>query len=133
MLHHGVMRLAVPIWNGRVSPVLDVARRMLVIEVIGGEAAFQEERVLGEGDPVFSLGELGIDTLVCGALSHDLEERLLATGIEVVAEVRGEVQEVVRAYLDGTPMQRRLSMPGCHTRRRRRRVRGDDIVSEGRR
>jgi predicted Fe-Mo cluster-binding NifX family protein len=128
------MRLAVPIWDGRVSPVLDVARRVLLVEVIGGEATFQREHVLDHPDPVSALAELGVDVLVCGALSHELEERLLATGIEVVAEVRGEVQEVVRAYLDGAPMRRGLAMPGCHTRRRRpHRALLAEMVSAGRR
>ncbi len=112
------MRIAVPTWTGRVSPVFDVAGRLLVIDVVGREAAFQEEYPLIGSDPVHALSELRVDVLLCGALSRDLEERLLASGVEVVAEVRGQVQDVVRAYLGGNLMQPRFSMPGCHSRRR---------------
>jgi predicted Fe-Mo cluster-binding NifX family protein len=112
------MRLGVPVFCGRVSPVFDVARRLLLIEVIAGKAAFEEEHGVQGMDRVHALIELGVDIVICGAVSRELEERLLANGIEVVAEIRGPVREVVRAYLEGTHAQPGFSMPGCHSRRR---------------
>ena len=112
------MRLAVPVWSGRVSPVFDVAKKVLVVDVIGGEATFTEEHTVEDRDRVGALCQLGVSVLLCGAVSHDLEERLLAAGVELVVEIRGEVDEVVRAYLDGSLAQPRFSMPGCHSRRR---------------
>ena len=112
------MQLAIPVWEGRVSPVFDVAMRLLLIDVIGGEASFTHELPVQRTDRVAMVAELGVDVVVCGAISRDLEERLLANGVEVVAEVRGEVTEVVRAYLEGSLGLARFSMPGSHGRRR---------------
>jgi predicted Fe-Mo cluster-binding NifX family protein len=113
------MRLAVPVWNGRVSPVLDVATRLMVVDVIGREATFTETHRLAGPDRAGVVAELGVDVLVCGAVSRELEERLVANGVEVIAEVRGEVHEVIRAKLDGALSQPCFMLPGCHTRRRR--------------
>lgn len=112
------MQLAIPVWEGRVSPVFDVAMRLLLVDVIGGEASFTHELHAQRADRVAMVAELGVDVVVCGAISRDLEERLLANGVGVVAEVRGDVSEVLRAYLEGSLSQARFSMPGTHGRRR---------------
>lgn len=126
----GGMRIAVPIWSGRVSPVFDVAKRLLVADVIGGEATFTEEHDVDGRERVGVLSQLGVDVLLCAAVSQDLEERLLAAGIELVVEIRGAADDVIRAYLDGSIAQPRFSMPGCHSRRRApRRLRSDDVVA----
>lgn len=127
------MRLVIPVREGRISPVFDVARRLLLVEVIGGEASFTHERPVLRLDVVAMVAELRADVVVCGAISRDLEERLLANGVEVVAEVRGAAPDVTRAYLEGSLGQPRFSMPGTHGRRRRphrRPGRGDqpDVV-----
>lgn len=114
-----VMRLVIPVREGRISPVFDVARRLLLVEVIGGEASFTHELPVRRLDVVAMVAELGADVVVCGAISRDLEQRLLANGVEVVAEVRGAVPDVTRAYLEGSLGQPRYSMPGTHGRSRR--------------
>lgn len=125
------MRIAIPVWSGRVSPVFDVAQRLMVVEVIGGEATFTEQHDLEGRDRVSLLPELGVDVLLCGAVSQELEERLLAAGVELVMEIRGEVDTVVRAYLDGGLARPWFSMPGCHSRRRVAHKSGSDDGLEG--
>ena len=105
-LTRGRMRLAVPVWFGRVSPVFDVAKKLLIVEVIGGEATFTEQHTLEGRDRVNALSQLGV---------------------KLVMEIRGEVEEVVRAYLDGRLVQPRFSMPGCHSRRRGARARNNAL------
>jgi len=127
------MRVALPVWANRVSPVFDVARQILIVEVIGGEAAFSENHGVRGPDRVGLLSALGADVVICGAISHDLEERLVASGVEVVTEIRGNVEDVIRAYADGSLTSTRFSMPGCHCRRRRpgRPRLSDDLSTNG--
>jgi predicted Fe-Mo cluster-binding NifX family protein len=103
--------------------VFDVARVVVLVDVLGEEPVSTEEHSLQSFDRVTSLVELGVDVLLCGAISLELEERLLASGIDVVAEVRGPGDTVARAYLDGSIVQPEFSMPGCYSRRRRARSR----------
>ena len=43
-----LMKVAIPTWNGRVSPVLDVASRLLVVEIEGGAELARSEVELGQ-------------------------------------------------------------------------------------
>ena len=115
------MRLAVPVAQGRVSPLFDVARWLMVVDVIGGEATFTKVFPLGGPDRQRMISELGVDVLICGAISRALEDGLVASGVEVVAEIRGDTDDVLRAYTNGSLIQPRFMMPGCHGRRRQAR------------
>jgi len=110
------MRIAVPSWAGTVSPVFDVARRLLVVDVQGGvevrrlEESLGETHVLGRATHV---ARLGVEVLICGAISWPLERALAAAGVEVIAHICGDVEEVIRAYLSGRLAGDAFLMPGC--------------------
>jgi len=113
------MRVAVPIWSGRVSPVFDVARRLVLLDTDGAAAPVREEMFLGDTDFVArarQLGELGVDVLICGAISRPLEQLLLAAGIKVVSQTCGSVDEVLGAYRSGLFTGESFLMPGCRRR-----------------
>jgi hypothetical protein len=59
------------------------------------------------------LAELGVDTLVCGAISRPLASMVAAYGIETVAFVAGDLTDVIQAWRDGTLGGGRFAMPGC--------------------
>lgn len=131
------MKIAVPDWEGRVSPVFDVAKQVLLVD-LGGEdngGRYTESLgSLGPHDRARRLAELGVNVLVCGAISWPLEALLAACGIRVIPLVCGEVDEVVRAFRDGTLENERFVMPGCCRKRRqarrRRRYRGGGLTTE---
>ena len=99
-----VMKVAIPHWQGRVSPVFDAATRLLVIEVTDGHECGQVEVPLSESDPVQRAKELArseTGVLICGAISWPLEMAVSSGGIEVIAQVCGQVEEVLSAFLEG--------------------------------
>jgi predicted Fe-Mo cluster-binding NifX family protein len=110
------MRLAVTIWNGRISPVFDVARRILLLEVEGGREAVRREEALDNTDPgrlASSLTAYQPDVLVCGAISRGLATLLTASGIRVIPFVAGEVEPVIEAFRKGVLARPDWAMPGC--------------------
>jgi predicted Fe-Mo cluster-binding NifX family protein len=112
--------IAVPNCQGRVSPVFDVAARLLVIRVKGGAEQERRENVLFEKQPngiVRSLVELGVDVLICGAISQELELLLKKAGVRVVADICGEIDAVMAAYGAGGLEKPEFLMPGCCGRR----------------
>jgi len=120
------MKVAIPHWQGRVSPVFDVAGNVLVIEIDGGaERARQDMVVNVDGPPARAarLTEAGADVLVCGAISKPLEVAVSAAGIEVIPQTCGEVGSVLAAFIDGRLSQGAFLMPGCCGRRRQFRLR----------
>jgi predicted Fe-Mo cluster-binding NifX family protein len=105
------MRLAVPICRGRVSPVLDVARCVRLVELEDGAIASEVEHLV-DGDLMAEFGELGLGLMICGGLSRELEDGLWARGIQVIAGVCGSVDDVVAAFLAGRLGEPRFVMPG---------------------
>ncbi|HOP39774.1 MAG TPA: hypothetical protein PLI53_01900 [Geobacteraceae bacterium] len=116
------MRLAIPHWQGRVSPVFDVAGSLLLIDLVDGVETARQHIALLDDFPLGRarrLAVLGIDTLICGAISRPLELALLHSGIEVISQICGDVEVIVDAYMKGRMRQLMFFMPGCRGRQRR--------------
>ncbi len=64
--------------------------------------------------------DLGVQTVICGAISKGFETVLAGVGIQVVSQVCGEVEDVVQAFQTETLEQDRFALPGCGRRKRRR-------------
>ena len=110
------MKIALPIWNGRISPLFDTARDLLVIEAQDGmEIARSRQALDGSLLPqrAARLAERRVEVLLCGAISRPMAGMLAASGIKVVPFVAGDVEEVVAAYLAGRFQEQRFAMPGC--------------------
>ncbi len=110
------MRIAIPIWHARVSPVFDVAGQLLVVDLAEDRETHRQQYPLTEmllPARVELLVQLRVDTLICGAISQTLEEMLLDRGIRVIARVCGEIEEILAAYQAGQLGQLRFAMPGC--------------------
>ncbi len=131
------MKVAIPHWRGRVSPVFDVAGKVVVVEVDGGAERERREVQIDVDDPAAraaKLAETGADVLVCGAISRPLELALAAAGIEVIAQTCGEVETVLSAFIGGRLGGDTFLMPGCPGRRRRfqgGRGRGQRVAAAG--
>ena len=123
ILHEcSVMRVALPTWDSRVSPVFDVARRLLVVDVdrdteIGrSKLDLEETRLAARASRVTALG---VHVLICGAISWPLEAMLASAGVRVIPQTCGPVDDVLRAFLAGQLTSEAFLMPGCCGRRRR--------------
>jgi len=98
------MKLAIPHWRGRVSPVFDVAGRVLVVEIENGVEQARHDLRLDVEDPracAARLAQTGADVLICGAISRSLEMAVSASGIDVIPQTCGELEEVIAAFTDG--------------------------------
>jgi predicted Fe-Mo cluster-binding NifX family protein len=118
------MKLAIPVWQGRVSPVFDVAEHLLVVEFNGSvEIARRQETLPDEAldRRAQQLQTLGIETLICGAISYPLEVLLASVRIKVVPRICGDVEEVLQAFRSGQLQNDRFAMPGCCGLKQRRR------------
>ncbi len=110
------MNVALSVWNGRISPVFDVSRKILILKVDHGVVAERREETLEEDDPVRKAGKLAewkIRNLLCGAISRPLAGLFAAYGIRTIPFLAGDAEEVIEAYLAGRLPNPRLAMPGC--------------------
>jgi predicted Fe-Mo cluster-binding NifX family protein len=123
------MKIAIPYWQSRVSPVCDEARHFLIVHLLDdGQVRRSELELTLPGTDLVGrtarLQDLEVDTLICGAISQALETMLRGRGIQVVARVCGELEEVLQAFQTGTLEQDRFALPGCARRKRRRQREG---------
>jgi hypothetical protein len=62
------------------------------------------------------MNELGIDVLICGAISQ-IPARIVETcGVRLIPFVSGNVEEVLVSYANGAQLVPAFSMPGCGRR-----------------
>lgn len=121
------MKIALTSWNERISPVFDVSRQIVVMETKDGRIINRQEHDLESVEPtakVIRLAELGIDTLICGAVSRPLADMIIARGIKLVPFVAGDTGQVAEAHLAGNLLNTAFAMPGCCGRWRGFRGRG---------
>jgi len=121
------MTVALAVWDDRISPVFDTAGTLLVVEIEDGQVTGRREEPVSADLPtekVARLKALGVETLVCGAISRPLAEAIAAEGIRLVPFVAGSLEEVIAAYVEGLLPGPTFAMPGCGRRRRDRFGRG---------
>ena len=109
------MRIAIPTWKGRVAPLFDTASRLLVAEVDEGGEYSRFETDISEHflhSKVMRLRELGIDTLICGAISEQGARMITTTGIKLIPWISGQVEEILHAFLRRNLLRTQFLMPG---------------------
>ena len=110
------MKIAIPTWNGRVSPVFDTASRLVVVEIGEEREIARFETDISEyflPSKSMRLTGLEIDTLICGAVSRPLSYMITTSGIKLIPWIAGQVDEVLQAFLNNTLFDPRFIMPGC--------------------
>jgi predicted Fe-Mo cluster-binding NifX family protein len=117
------MRIAIPLWQGRVSPVFDEASRILLVDIFEKQERNRQEELLQTRNPFARaqmLPKLGVDLLICGMISQIQRTALVSAGIRIIPHICGPVEEVIAAFLDGRIESGALLMPGCGCRKRQR-------------
>lgn len=98
------MKVAIPLFENRVSPRFDCAPKVLVATVQGKKVVRREEFSLASYDPfqrTALLSEHGVSALICGAIMGFSEKTLLSQGVQVICPVCGDAEEALRLFAEG--------------------------------
>ena len=132
------MKAAFSIWDNRIAPVFDVARHILIVEAKSGNVLSETPDILPEYMSVrkaVCLSELGIDILICGAISRPLRDIVASYDIRVISFVAGDLRQVMDAWLSRSGDIRLFAMPGCCGNRKGRwkseRANGTESIVRG--
>lgn len=127
------MRLAIPEFQGRVSPAFDSCLRLLIVDKeVGGSARVTalDWSSLPRGARASRLKLLDVEALICGGISSWLAERVESNGIRVISWISGEIQQVLEAFFTGRLVDSTLSMPGwCGRKTKSHRPTGAENIS----
>jgi predicted Fe-Mo cluster-binding NifX family protein len=116
-MHRGQgVTIGVPILKKRISPVLDTATHLLLVTRRRGREVRRREcslEVLSPEDLARSLAGMGIQVLLCAALSESLQRALEQEGVRVRSHVCGDVESVLQAFCSRQLGRAEFRMPGC--------------------
>jgi len=116
------MKIAIPIWNGRVSPVMDTASQLLILKIQNGREMSRSVLPIPKMDIIQRarfITNVEIDLLICGALSRPFENALSHHGLSIYPWIKGDIDEIITAYLKGNLLKNEFNLPGCRGRCRR--------------
>jgi len=111
------MRVAVTVWDERISPVFDASRRLLIADIQDKRVADKSYVVFDPGQPsnlAETLLTLGVPVLICGAISQEPATIVTDGGITLIPFITGRVDRVLEAYARGASLEPAFVMPGCH-------------------
>ena len=111
----GVRRTALPLFMGRVSPVLDTCDHLIMLESGDKEQAAQRTipmKGLSIYERTSEIQKLGIRFIICGAVSESFYNLLREAGIDLRCGISGDIDEVIQAYRNGKLHHPRFRMPG---------------------
>jgi len=113
------MKIAIPIWNGNVSPVLDSAERLIVFDIKDGKIVSHTELPIGDKRLQEKARKIADSAriLICGALSNQMSSFLSLSGLEVYPWVMGNAEQLVEMFASGNIPGSEFLMPGCRRRR----------------
>jgi predicted Fe-Mo cluster-binding NifX family protein len=108
-------RIAIPIFKSRVSPVFDTCTRLSLIE-------FEDDRVITKKEfdlDNFSLQERlrvleknDVAIIICGGISDVFHATLSHSNIHLITGICGNVDEIIKAYIDDRLDDPCFFMPG---------------------
>jgi len=112
------MKIAIPIFENRISPRFDFSPEMWVIEVERGKVLGREKFSTANLNLPQRLEQItsnGVDKVICGGIDGLSRDQLGSRGIDVVQEVTGDADIVFDLFMRG-----RLRSGFCCERRGRR-------------
>lgn len=111
------MKVAVTVWEERISPVFDASRRLLIAEIEDRRITDRSYVIFDPGMPsnlAKILSELDVPVLICGAVSQVPATIMTNSGIRLISFITGEVDRVLEVYARGNSLAPTFVMPGCH-------------------
>jgi predicted Fe-Mo cluster-binding NifX family protein len=103
------MKIAVPLFEERVSPYFGSSSKMLFFDAGSGSCPEFLWDVGGEGamDIARRLVDLGVEILICGGIPEENKDWLVKKGVMVVENQKGNAREVVNKILKRRKNERR--------------------------
>ncbi len=98
------MKIAIPVFNSRISPRFDCAQEMLLVDIADGKIVAQWKISIDGLSAIEknrTMLNLGVDTLICGGIDHHSMQWLKYHDLLVYAWLSGDVQDILTCFLTG--------------------------------
>ena len=112
------MKLALTVWEDRISPVADSSLQLLVVHLVNQTITDKWIAKFEDDNPIYKarkLFDLKVDAFICGAVSSFFANIVEGYGIRVIPFICGEINAVLNAYLTRRLSSSVYTMRGCTT------------------
>lgn len=109
------MKIALSVFENRMSPVFDWSNQLVVIERDDSKEVNRAKYCISGMSPAARaeyLAGMNVNTLLCGGISITLLDRVEAHGITVIPWIAGDMEQVLGAFLEGRILSSNFFMPG---------------------
>lgn len=99
------MRVAIPRFQEEIAPCFEYSATIAIFEIENSTIVDQLDFSLQSSiafDRLRLLRDQQVDTLICGGIEDRFEDMVRAHGIETVSWVSGNVETILKQYLQGT-------------------------------
>ena len=99
-----MVKIAIPLFGKRVSPRFDCAAQFLILTVENGNIIQREDLLLKEKaltERIKRLSEIKVDTIICSGIDAFSESQLFFQGMRILSWITGEVEDIIRCFLEG--------------------------------
>lgn len=110
------MKLAITVWDERISPVFDSANTLLIATIKSSEIkniSYKSFDPSLSAKPAEQLKLLDISVLICGAVSQSHAVLIEAKNIKLIPFITGDVNRILELYAAGNSIVPDFLMPGC--------------------
>ncbi len=115
------MILGIATSHNRISPVFDCAEHFSIYCIKDKTVEKCEEcriPATSYSGKLATLDKLGVECIICGAISRELHDIVRAYGIDIMPWISGQVEEVLSAFCNDRIADRKFLMPGCMRRQK---------------
>jgi predicted Fe-Mo cluster-binding NifX family protein len=109
------MRIAIPIFRNRISPILDTCTRLMVADCEDAAVTQKKEIVLdfcSQFERFEILRKLNPDAVICCGVSDVFDKMLRSASIRLISGIAGDVDQVVKAFMNDRLGDPRFRLPG---------------------
>jgi len=108
-------RIAVPIFQSRVSPVLDSCNDLMLVDLFEAGAVRRANvslRKLSLGERAAAMSRQGVEKIICAGVSDLMIAYIVSCGMRIISGLSGEVEQIIAAYQQDRLDQDCFRMPG---------------------
>lgn len=117
------MKIAIPLYNNRVSPRFNHTDRLLIADIDGGEYVRKETVFAGDIHPlkrVRILNDLDVDVLICCGIDRFTALQFEYQGIDVYHGVSGDAEMLLERFMENDLEQFLMNSSGRNRCRKSR-------------
>jgi predicted Fe-Mo cluster-binding NifX family protein len=110
-------KIGITILGKRIAPVFDVSGRLLILEIENKNVINRSIETIDAHNnylKIDTIKKLGIETLICGAVSKRFLYKIEENGIYLISFICGNIEDVISRFLSGKPLNPDFAMPGSN-------------------